>query len=338
MIAESAVSRADIEAARERIQPHVRHTPLMETASLRPGGAPVSLKLELLQHSGSFKARGAFNNLLQREAPPVGCATASGGNHGAAVAFAAHRLGVKAKIFVPSIASPAKIAKIRAYGADVHVEGQDYFDAQALCDAYVAQSGALKIHPYDAAETIAGQGTVALEWEQDLARLGLAALDTVLIAVGGGGLISGVAAAFEGRVRVIGVEPMGSRAMDAALRAGGPVEVPIQSIAADSLGARQIGALPYAICRSRLERVVLVEDADIVAAQRLLWRDCSLIAEPGGAAAFAAWLGGAYAPAPSERVGVLIHRAGCGAARWPLWSARFRTRESNAGSWGVAKW
>jgi threonine dehydratase len=278
----------------------------METVSPMPGGASVSLKLEGLQHSGSFKARGAFNNLLQREAPAVGCATASGGNHGAAVAYAGQRLGVRAKIFVPSIASPAKIAKIRAYGADVHVEGKDYFDAQALCDAYVAATGALKIHPYDAVETIAGQGTVGLEWERDIARLDLRALDSVLVAVGGGGLISGIAAWFDGRVKVVGVEPEGSRAMDAALTSGEPVEVPIDSIAADSLGARKIGALAYAICKPRVERVILVSDGQIVAAQRQLWRDFSLIAEPGGAAAFAALYGGAYVPSAGERVGVLI--------------------------------
>jgi threonine dehydratase len=302
----SVVSRADIEAAHARIEAHVRRTPLLETASPRLGAPAVSLKLELLQHAGSFKTRGAFNNLLQRKAPPAGCATASGGNHGAAVAYAAQRLGVPAKIFVPSISSPAKIAKIRAYGAAVHIEGKDYFDAQALCDAYVATTGALKIHPYDAPETIAGQGTVGLEWEQDLAALGLAGLDTVLIAVGGGGLISGVAAWFGDQVKVIGVEPEGSRAMDAALEAGRPVEVPLDSIAVDSLGARQIGALAYEICKSRVERVALVSDAALVEAQRVLWRDYSLIAEPGGAAAFAALFSGAYIPAPSERVGVLI--------------------------------
>ena len=306
MPTESAVSRADIEAAHTRIRAHVRRTPLIETASPLPGAPSVSLKLELLQHSGSFKARGAFNNLLQRQAPPVGCATASGGNHGAAVAYAAQRLGVAAKIFVPSISSRAKIAKIRAYGAEVHVEGKDYFDAQALCDAYVAETGALKIHPYDAAETIAGQGTVGLEWEQDLARLGIAELDTVLVAVGGGGLIAGLAAWFDGRVKLIGVEPEGSRAMDAALRATEPVEVPIQSIAADSLGARKIGAMAFAICKTRVDRIALVSDDQIVAAQRLLWRDYSLIAEPGGAAAFAALYSGAYVPAADERVGVLI--------------------------------
>ena len=218
----------------------------------RPGFA---LKLEFLQHAGSFKPRGAFNNLLTRAAPPVGCATASGGNHGAAVAYAAGKLGVPAKVFVPKIAAPPKIAKIRAYGADVHVEGADYFEAQALCDAYVAATGALKIHPYEAPETIAGQGTVALEWEEDLGRLGAPPLDVVLVAVGGGGLIAGVAAWFAGRTKVIGVEPEGSRALHAAFAAGAPVDVPLHSIAADSLGARSIGERCFAICRRYVERV-----------------------------------------------------------------------------------
>ena len=207
---------------------------------------------------------------------------------------------------MPSISSPAKIAKIRSYGADIHIEGADYFDAQALCDAHVAATGALKIHPYDTPETIAGQGAVALEWEEDLARLGLARLDTVLVAVGGGGLISGVAAALAGRVRVIAVEPEGAASMAAAFAAGRPVEAPIRSIAADSLGARQIGALPFEICRDRVERVVLVDDDAIRAAQRRLWQDFNLVAEPGGATALAALASGAYIPAAGERLGVLV--------------------------------
>jgi len=297
------ISRADIEAAHRRIARHVRRTPLLET------DPRVSLKLEFLQHAGSFKARGAFNNLLTREAPPVGCATASGGNHGAAVAYAAGKLGVRAKVFVPEIAARPKIEKIRAYGADVHVEGADYFAAQALCDAYVAETGALKIHPYEALETIAGQGTVGLEWQQDLARLALAPLDAILVAVGGGGLISGVAAWFAGRARVIGVEPEGSRALHAAFAAGAPVTVPIKSVAADSLGARQVGDLCFAICREHVERVALVSDEAIEDAQRHLWKHFQIVAEPGGAAAYAALLSGAYVPGANDRVGVLV----CGA-------------------------
>jgi len=207
----AAVTRDAIRAAHGRIAEHVRRTPILETASPVPGAPPVVLKLECLQHAGSFKARGAFHNLLTRPAPAAGCATASGGNHGAAVAYAAERLGVRATVFVPEISASAKVARIRACGAEAMVGGATYHEAQQRCDAYVAASGALKIHPYDAPATVAGAGTVALEWEEDLDRLGLAALDTVLVAVGGGGLISGVAAWFETRVKVVAVEPQGDR-------------------------------------------------------------------------------------------------------------------------------
>jgi threonine dehydratase len=303
------VSRGEIGLAHERIADYVRRTPLLETASPILHAPPLSLKLEFLQHTGSFKPRGAFNNMLTRRIPPAGCTAASGGNHGAAVAYAARKLGVKARIFVPEIAAPVKIAKIRAYGAEVHVEGATYFDALALCDAYVANTGALAIHAYESTATIAGQGTVAMEWEEDLARLDLPPLDTVLVAVGGGGLIAGVATWFDGRAKVIGVEPEGSRALDAALRAGHPVDVSVKSIAADSLGARRVGELNYSICRRSLAGVALVSDEAIRAAQLTLWRDLSIIAEPGGAAAYAALASGAYVPSPGERVGVLL----CGA-------------------------
>ncbi len=297
---------ADIRAAYERIAPYVRRTPLLEVAAPASGGEPVSLKLECLQHTGSFKARGAFHNLLTRAAPPVGCATASGGNHGAAVAYAAKRLGVPARIFVPTISTPAKVARIKAAGADVVIGGAAYADAQAACDAYVAESGALLIHPYAARETVAGAGTVALEWEEDLKALGSPSLDTVLIAVGGGGLVSGIAAWFSGRVKVVGVEPEGSRAMQAAFQAGGPIDVEVRSVAADSLGARRVGAINFEICRRWANEVVLVPDDAIVEAQRRLWRESSIVAEPGGATAYAALGSGAYRPATGERVGVLV--------------------------------
>jgi threonine dehydratase len=304
-----SIGRAEIHAAHRLVAPFVRRTPLLEAASPVAGAPPISMKLEFLQHTGSFKARGAFSNLLTRPAPPNGCATASGGNHGAAVAYAAARLGVKARIFVPEIAAPVKIAKIKAYGAEVVVEGATYFDAQALCDAYVAKSGALAIHPYAAPQTIAGQGTVALEWEEDLARAAGAPLDAVLVAVGGGGLVSGVAAWFDRRVKVVGVEPEGSRALHAAMAPGRPVDVAIQSVAADSLGARSVGALNLAIAERAVDHVALVADEAIRAAQLDLWRDFSIVAEPGGAAAYAALASGAYRPEAGERVGVLM----CGA-------------------------
>ena len=303
------VTPDDIRAAYRRIAAYVRRTPLIEIASPIAGAPPLSLKLEALQHSGSFKARGAFHNLLTRASPAAGCATASGGNHGAAVAHAAQRLGVKATVFVPEISTPAKVARIRACGADVTIGGATYAEAQERCDAFVAETGALKIHPYDAAATVAGAGTVALEWEEDLERLGERRLDTVLVAVGGGGLISGVAAWFAGRIKVVGVEPEGSRALNAALEAGTPVDVTVKSVAADSLGARRVGDLNFAIARRFVSRSVLVPDAAIVEAQRRLWREVAIVAEPGGAAAFAALLSGAYRPDKDERVGVLV----CGA-------------------------
>ena len=302
------ITHAEIAAAYARIAPYVRRTPLMEAAS-PADGAPISLKLEFLQHSGSFKARGAFNNLLTRPAPATGYATASGGNHGAAVAYAAAKLGVKARIFVPEIAAPVKIAKIRASGAEIIVKGATYFDALALCEGYCRDSGALAIHAYDSPETIVGQGTVGLEWEEDLARLGAAALDTVLVAVGGGGLIAGIAAWLGGKVKVVSVEPEGSRALHAALEAGRPVDVAINSVAADLLGARRVGDLVYAIASRTIAASVLVSDAAIRAAQKSLWDDFCVIAEPGGAAAYAALASGAYRPEPGERLGVLL----CGA-------------------------
>lgn len=296
------ITADDISAAYDRIRRHVRRTPV-----IRPGagsfGLPsdLSLKLELLQHTGSFKPRGAFNHLLSRPVPPAGVAAASGGNHGAAVAWAAARLGHRARIFVPAIASPAKIARIRDAGAMLVVEGERYADALALCNAYAAAEGALSIHAYDADETIAGQGTVGLEWEQDEPGL-----DTVLVAVGGGGLIAGIAAWYAGRVKVVAVEPETSRALHAALAAGGPVDVEVAGIAADSLGARNVFARVHAIAARHVGMAVLVSDDAIREAQRRLWRDLRLVAEPGGATALAALVSGAYRPEPDERVGVLV--------------------------------
>ncbi|MBM1172987.1 threonine/serine dehydratase [Microvirga arabica] len=298
------ITRAEIEAAHARIAPHVRRTPVLHQSKAFGHDGPVSLKLEFLQHAGSFKTRGAFNALLSQEVPSAGVAAASGGNHGAAVAYAASQLGVKARIFVPEISSPAKIAVIRSHGAEVVIGGARYADAQEACDRYVAESGALRIHPFAAESTMIGQGTAALEWEQDGP-----ALDTVLIAVGGGGLISGVASWWAGRVKVVGVEPEGSRALHAALEARGPVDVEIDSVAADSLGAKNTGDLVYEICRQTVDHVALVTDAAIRDAQRTLWRDYRIASEPGGAAALAALISGAYTPRAGERVGVLL----CGA-------------------------
>jgi threonine dehydratase len=303
------VGSSDIHTAYARIAPHVRRTPLLETPSPIAGAPPLSLKLECLQFSGSFKARGAFNHLLSRAVPEAGCAAASGGNHGAAVAYAAYKLGVRARLFMPEIATPSKVAKIEAYGAEIAIVGSSYAEAQERCDAYVAKSGALLIHPYDSPVTVAGAGTVALEWEEDLERLGLPKLDTVLVAVGGGGLIAGAAAWFAGRVKVVGVEPEGSRTLWAALEKGAPVDVPVNSIAADSLGAKRAGVLNLAIAQRFVSEMALVPDAAIVEAQRRLWAEASIVAEPGGAAALSALASGAYRPEKGERVGVLV----CGA-------------------------
>ena len=303
---ETPVPRPMIEAAAQRIVGHARVTPVMRLGTGAFGcEADISLKLECLQHAGSFKTRGAFNNLLSLDVPAAGVAAASGGNHGAAVAYAARARGVKATIFVPEISPPPKIEAIRRFGAEVVIGGAQYDDAQAACDRFVAETGALKIHPFAAKETIAGQGTLGREWQEQEPDL-----DTVLVAVGGGGLISGIAAWFAGsKVKVVGVEPAGSRALQAALEAGRPVQVDVASIAADSLGARNVGPLVHAVCKDTVDHVVLVPDSAIAEAQVTLWRDLRLAVEPGGAAALGALLCGAYRPTPGERLGVLV----CGA-------------------------
>ncbi len=296
------VTRESIRAAHARIAGHIRRTPIFDLPSGAFGASgPLSLKLELFQHAGSFKPRGAFNTLTSVSVPPAGVAAASGGNHGAAVAFAARALGLKARIFVPEISSPAKIAKIREFGAEVVVEGARYNDALALCEAYQASSGAYGVHAFDAWPTIEGQGTVALEWQEQAGGL-----DTVLVAAGGGGLISGMAIWFGRQVKVVGVEPEGSRALHAALEAGGPVDVGVESIAADSLGARNVGAKVHASCAANVDHVALVDDMAIRAAMKALWSEMRIAAEPGGATALAALLSGAYRPEKGERVGVLV--------------------------------
>jgi threonine dehydratase len=269
------------------------------------------LKLEFLQVSGSFKARGAFFNLLTRGEPGQGVVAASGGNHGAAVAYAAQRLGRPARIFVPSISSPAKLEKIRGYGAEAIVGGATYVDALRASEAWIAKTGDMSVHAYDQPETLIGQGTVALE----LARQA-PGIDVLLVAVGGGGLIGGIAAFFAGSVEVIGVEPERAPTLHHALAAGRPVDVEVAGIAADSLGARRIGENVLPIARRFVSRSVLVTDMEIVAAQRALWDVMRVVAEPGGAAAFAALLSGRYQPAPGARVAVLLCGANTAAVRF----------------------
>jgi threonine dehydratase len=297
------IDRETIEKTYAAIRPHLRVTPVLELSGGDVGLAPfpLTLKLELLQHSGSFKARGAFANLLLREIPAAGIVAASGGNHGAAVAYAAMRLGVRARIFVPTVSSPAKIQRIRSYGADLVVGGERYADALAASEAWARDSGALPVHAYDQAETLLGQATLGLELSEQAPSL-----DTVLVAVGGGGLLGGVAAWYAGRVKVIGIEPEAAPTLTEALKAGSPVDAPAGGIAADSLAPRRVGALMFPIARALVARVLLVGDDAIRAAQQRLWEAVRVVAEPGGAAAVAALLAGVYVPAPGERVGVVV--------------------------------
>ena len=285
------------------IRPYIRRTPVVEVDGpdfgLDCGG--LVLKLELLQHAGSFKSRGAFSNLLTREVPAAGVAAASGGNHGVAVAYAANKLGKPATIFVPVVSSPAKMERIRGYGAHLVVTGDRYNDALAASEEWTAQSGAMPIHAYEQIETLLGQGTAGLEFEEQDG-----ALDTLLVAVGGGGLIGGIAAWYAGRIRIIAVEPEAAPTLAMAFEAGRPVDAPAGGIAADSLAPKQVGRLMFPIAQAWVERSVLVPDEAILAAQRALWDGLRVLAEPGGAAAFAALLSGRYRPRAGERVGVVV--------------------------------
>ena len=297
------VNTAAIDAVYPVIAPHIRRTPVIDIdgADVDLAGRRVTLKLELMQHSGSFKARGAFTNLMTRNVPAAGVVAASGGNHGAAVAFAAMRRGVPAKIFVPSISSPAKINRIRDYGADLVVGGERYADALAASEAWAAESGAMNVHAFDQIETLLGQGTIGLELDEQAG-----APDTLLVAVGGGGLIGGIAAWYAGRVKVIGVEPELAPTLSKALAAGRPVDAEAGGIAADSLAPRRVGEHVFAIASRHVDRVVLVPDEAIRKAQETLWRLLRVVAEPGGAAAFSALISGRYQPRPGERVGVMV--------------------------------
>jgi len=292
-----------IVAAHQLIRPHIRRTPIVDASGADFGIDPIDLvfKLESLQHSGSFKARGAFTNLLSRTIPAAGVVAASGGNHGAAIAFAAMKLGIPARIFVPTVASSEKTERIRRYGAHLVITGDRYADALAASDAWAAQSGALRIHAYDQVETLLGQGTVGLELEDQAPNL-----DTLLVAVGGGGLIGGVAAWYSGRIKIIGVEPQAAPTLALALEAGHPVDSPAGGIAADSLAPKRVGELMFPIAQTYAPSGLLVSDREIQEAQEALWRVVRIVSEPGGAAALAALLSRRYRPAPGERVGVLV--------------------------------
>jgi threonine dehydratase len=297
------ITRAAIAEAASRIAPFIRRTPVMEI--LVPDiEKPVCLKLELFQHAGSFKPRGAFTNLVGPKIPKAGVAAASGGNHGAAVAYAAKVLGIAARIFVPAISSPAKVSRIAGYGATIVQQGANYQEAVGLCQDYVRESGALNIHAYDMEATLAGQGTLGRELEEQASDL-----DKILVAVGGGGLIGGVASWYQMKSKIVGVEPENCNCLHAALAAGSPVAIEPSGLAADSLGASSAGPLMLPIAQKFVDHVAIVTDEDIRKAQRWLWIHAQIIAEPGGAAAFAALLSGAYKPAKDERVGVIV----CGA-------------------------
>ena len=300
------INRESIAATERLIRSYVRRTPVVtiDAADFGLEPRPLAFKLEFLQHTGSFKPRGAFANLLTRQAPAAGVVAASGGNHGAAVAFAAMRLGIKAAIFVPKVTTAAKLDRIRAYGAELVVTGEVYAEALAASEAWVAQTGALAVHAYDQAETLLGQGSVGLELEAERPEI-----DTLLVATGGGGLIGGIAAWYAGRVRVVSVEPEPAPTLHDALKAGRPVAAPAGGIAADSLAPRQVGALMFPIAQQYVAEAVLVGDEAIRDAQGRLWDVMRVVAEPGGAAALAALLSGHYRPARDERVAVLL----CGA-------------------------
>lgn len=301
------INRTDVDEAAQRIAGLTRLTPVLEADRGQYQG-PVWFKCEFLQHTGSFKARGALNRILasqeRGELTPAGIVVASGGNAGLANAYAAARLGVPATVFVPAAAPAVKVAKLRDIGAAVVQGGAEYAVAYEAAVAHAAGTGAVYCHAYDQPEIAAGAGTVGLELLDQVPGV-----DTVLVAVGGGGLMAGIAAAVEGRAKVVAVEPEGAPTLHTALRAGSPVDVAVSGVAADSLGARSVGAIGFAVAVRAGVDSVLVTDADIIAARSALWNGYRIVVEHGAAAAYAALLSGAYVPGPDERVAVVL----CGA-------------------------
>ncbi len=291
-----------ISKAHGYIAEYIRETPII----ILPQGAfgieaHLTLKLELMQHAGSFKSRGAFSRILQNTVPPSGVIAASGGNHGAAVAYAARRLGYPAEIFVPTIASPIKVKRLRDYGATVTVVGRDYIEALEISDRRAAETQSLVVHAFDQVEVIAGQGTVGLELEKQSPDL-----DTVLVSVGGGGLIAGIAAWYQNRCRVVSIEPEKAPTLHESLAAGKQIDVEVGGIAADALGSRRVGAMMLPIAQQYVAETVLVDENSIIKAQQLLWDELRIVAEPAGVVPIAALISGHYRPAPGEKVGVLI--------------------------------
>ena len=308
------IPRSQVREAARRISPFVRRTPVAVLGGTALGlPDDLVLKLEHLQHSGSFKARGAFNTLLAADVPAAGVIAASGGNHGAAVAYAAAQLGHRATVFVPAAAPEAKLERIRRYGADVVPVGRNYAEAHQASVEEELRTQALRVHAYDQPEVVAGQGTVAHEFSEQAPDL-----DTVLIAVGGGGLIAGCASWYTDSARVVGVEPERAPTMHAALAAGAPVDVEVSGLAADALGARRLGDIAFDVATHYVDSAVLVPDAAIREAQRVLWEELRVLAEPGGATALAALLCGAHVPAPGERTGVVVCGANLDPASWSV--------------------
>lgn len=297
------ISRTQIQANEPLIRAYIRRTPVLEVdgADFGLDSITIVFKLELFQHSGSFKARGAFTNMLTREVPETGVVAASGGNHGAAVAFTAMRLGRPATIFVPSVAAPAKLDRIRRYGAELVIAGERYAEALEASHEWTSRTGALAIHAYEGVETLLGQGSLGLELEEQSPKL-----DALLIAVGGGGLIGGVAAWYENRTRIVAVEPELAPTLNLALNAGRPVDSPAGGIAADSLAPRQVGAMMFPIAQKYIAESVLVTDDHIREAQKKLWETVRIVAEPGGAAALAALLSGRFRTEAGQRIGVVV--------------------------------
>lgn len=300
---EHAITRERIEDVERLIRSQIRRTPVLEIdgSDLGLNGCSLSLKLEHLQRAGSFKTRGAFANLLCRDVPPVGVVAASGGNHGVAVAFAAEALGVPASIFVPSVSSPAKIDRIRLHGAKLSVVGERYADALTASEDYIRETNAMSVHAFDQDETILGQGTVGMEMEEQAPNI-----DTLLVSVGGGGLIAGVAAWYEQRIKIVGVEPELSPTLTRATAVGSPVDANADGIASDSLAPRRVGERVFPITQTFVDEIVLVSDQAIRNAQRQIWSNLRMVVEPGGVAATAALLSGSYSPDVGERVGVII--------------------------------
>ena len=303
---DDGIGRGEVVRLLPAIRPHVRTTPVIriDRAELGLPPGPLVLKLEHLQHSGSFKARGAFANLVLHDVPEAGVVAASGGNHGAAVAYAAAELGVPATVFVPKVSSPAKLARIEAYGAHLVVGGSSYDDARETAARWQAESGALDVPAFDSVATILGAGSIAVELQEQEPQV-----DTVLAAVGGGGLIAGLCAGYERAAKVVGVEPYGAPTLTEALRAGGPTDAPVGSVAIDSLAPRRVGVHTYRVAARLGSGTVLVDDQAILSTQRLLWDRLRLVLEPGGCAALGALVSGVYEPSPGETVAVVLSGA-----------------------------